>query len=143
VFFRGILAGLISGTALGLFLKGIEAMTGEKVYVLLLNVDFLYSSSLPEVAEFILHLAVAALIGILYVITLKFFTIQTLVKKGLTAITLTIPAILLYFPLTSLAKKETPAFNDYAAIGWWTAGHILFAAFLVVSEQYFNKKTPQ
>lgn len=142
MFLRGILAGSISGTALGLFLKAIETMTGKKVYVLLLNVDFIYSKPLPETAEFILHLAVAVFIGILYVFTLYFFTISTKMKKRLAAMALTVPAILLYFPLTSLAVKETPALNDYVAIGWWTAGHILFAAVLACSEYLITKKTP-
>ncbi|WP_191561824.1 hypothetical protein [Metabacillus idriensis] len=141
--FRGVLAGLISGTALGLFLKGIEAMTGQKVYVLLLNVDFIYSSPFPEIIEFNMHLAVSSFIGILYVYILYFFRIQFKAIKGLSAMALTVPAIFLYFPLTSLAEKETPAFNDYPSIGWWTAGHILFAAVLACSEHFINKKTPQ
>jgi hypothetical protein len=88
---------------LGLFLKFAERVSGVKVYVLLLNIDFIYREPLPELFEVILHLAVAVMIGILYVFTLNFFTISAILIKWVTSFVLTLPAIILYLPLTKLA----------------------------------------
>ncbi|MFE6075433.1 hypothetical protein ACFVQB_13260 [Paenibacillus sp. NPDC057886] len=38
----GVLTGLTSGLVLGFFLKAIQTYTGEKVYTLLLNIDFVH-----------------------------------------------------------------------------------------------------
>ncbi|MDR0137206.1 hypothetical protein RFW18_05560 [Metabacillus idriensis] len=139
---RGALIGLISGIVLGLFLKFAERVSGEKVYVLLLNIDFIYKEPLPELFEFALHLTVAVIIGVLYVFTLTFFTITSQLNRWLTAFALTLPAVLLYFPLTILAVRETPAIDDFGALAWWTAGHILFAAAMAASAHIMHKKTP-
>ncbi|MRX53506.1 hypothetical protein GJU41_05945 [Bacillus idriensis] len=139
---RGALIGLISGIVLGLFLKSAEIVSGEKVYVLLLNIDFIYKEPLPELFEFVLHLAVAVIIGVLYVFTLTSFNITSQLNRWLTAFALTLPAVLLYFPLTILSVRETPAIDDFEALTWWTAGHILFAAAMAASAKNMHKKTP-
>ncbi|MDQ0860287.1 hypothetical protein QFZ72_003766 [Bacillus sp. V2I10] len=112
------------------------------MYVLLLNIDFIYREPLPELYEFVLHLAVAVVIGILYIFTLNIFNISAILIKWLTSFVLTLPAILLYLPLTILAVRETPAINDFEAIAWWILGHILFAAVMAASAQIMHKKTP-
>ncbi|MFP3786948.1 hypothetical protein, partial [Burkholderia sp. SIMBA_024] len=50
----GILTGILSGVVLGFFLKTIQFYTGEKVYTLLLNIDFVpgLPPTLPEFIEF-------------------------------------------------------------------------------------------
>jgi hypothetical protein len=45
---------------------------------------------------------------------------------------LTLPTIPLYFPLTLLALKPTPAVDDALALFYWTAGHLIFAAVLTI-----------
>ncbi|MDX8288204.1 MULTISPECIES: hypothetical protein [Metabacillus] len=136
---RGAIAGLLSGILLGLFLKFAEQFSGEKVYVLLLNIDFIYSRPLPELAEFILHLAVAVAIGIVCSWMTRAFRLSE-GKVWAASFLLTLPAALLYFPLTILAVKETPGIFNIEAISWWIAGHILFAAVLAAC---IHKKTPQ
>ncbi|USK35548.1 hypothetical protein LIT25_09795 [Bacillus sp. F19] len=86
--------------------------------MLLLNIDFIYREPLPELYEFVLHLAVAVVIGILYIFTLNFFNISAILIKWLTSFALTLTALLLYLPLTILAVRETPAINDFEAIAW-------------------------
>ncbi|CAM3958823.1 hypothetical protein [Mesobacillus zeae] len=64
---KGAAAGLVSGVFLGLFLKVIEFSTSEKVYTLLLNVDYvpvLKRYQFSELVEFVLHLIVSVVLGI-------------------------------------------------------------------------------
>ncbi|BCB03205.1 hypothetical protein KH172YL63_13380 [Bacillus sp. KH172YL63] len=138
-----MLTGLLSGTALGLFLKGMQSLTGIKVYVLLLNVDFipiLGSNPLPEWFEFLLHLLVSCGIGIIFVSLVKRFQLSA---KGavILAFLLTLPTVFLYFPLSYLAIKEVPSLMDGKAIVLWSFGHILYALTLQPIYSTLQKKT--
>jgi uncharacterized protein YsxB (DUF464 family) len=127
----GIVCGAISGIIMGLFLKLIEHVTDIKVYTLLLNVDFLpflKGIELNEYVEFSLHLFISIFIGIIYA------CLSYSDKRPFsTSFILVIPTIFLYFPLTTLALKETPLIDDYYAFFWWTLGHALYAFSLAIS----------
>ncbi|MBN8191610.1 hypothetical protein JI667_05540 [Bacillus sp. NTK074B] len=127
--FKGFVIGLISGTLLGLFLRGMQTLTGIKVYVLLLNVDFIpmfTSKSLPEWLEFSFHLAISCVIGTIFVYILEK---QNVTKKGswILSLILSFPTLFLYFPLSYLAVKDVPGLFDSTAILIWAVGHILYA----------------
>ncbi|OIU72362.1 hypothetical protein [Rossellomorea aquimaris] len=127
---KGIGIGIVSGILLGLLLKLLQALTGIKVYILLLNVDFLpYIGSIqwPEWIEFIFHLIVSCLIGIVFVMIIHRFKLAGM-AVWITSFALTMPAFLLYFPLSSLAIKDVPAPHDPSAILLWLLGHLVYGA---------------
>ncbi|MEA3318864.1 MAG: hypothetical protein U9Q88_02470 [Bacillota bacterium] len=139
---RGAFTGLISEILMGVFIKALEALSGKKVYVLLLNVDFFpgfKDANLSELTEFSLHLIVAVLIGIMFAFIIEHFHLVDKRRQYLVAIAITFPTILLYFPLTILAIKETPAPTDAVSILLWSIGHLAFAVFLPI----FYKTTTQ
>jgi hypothetical protein len=122
----GLWYGLVTGTALGMFLKTIQWATGERVYTLLLNIDFLIPKPLPEVVEFGLHLIVSMVFGVLYMILcIRLFRISRM-TWGIVMGILTMP---LFFPLTVLSTR-TPAVDDGSALAWWCAGHLLYGILL-------------
>ncbi|AJI22210.1 hypothetical protein H8R29_06940 [Priestia megaterium] len=130
----GIRIGMLSGIILGLCLKWIEWLTGKQVYTLLLNVDFIPiigPIQWPEWVEFVFHLLIAAAIGIVFVYIVGKLINMSIRKIVLCSFLLTLPTIPLYFPLTLLALKPTPAVDDAVAIFYWTAGHLVFTAALV------------
>ncbi|MGD7051860.1 hypothetical protein [Sutcliffiella horikoshii] len=132
---RGAFTGLISGILMGVFIKALEILSGKKIYVLLLNVDFIpgfKNANLSELAEFFLHLIVAVMIGIMFAFIVERFLLFDKRRQYLVAIGITSPTILLYFPLTILAIKETPAPTDVIAILLWSIGHLAFAVFLPI-----------
>ncbi|MGD6779040.1 hypothetical protein ACQCT3_04980 [Sutcliffiella horikoshii] len=132
---RGAFTGLISGILMGVFIKALEILSGKKIYVLLLNVDFIpgfKNANLSELAEFFLHLIVAVMIGIMFAFIVERFQLFDKRRQYLVAIGITSPTILLYFPLTILAIKETPAPTDVIAILLWSIGHLAFAVFLPI-----------
>jgi ribose/xylose/arabinose/galactoside ABC-type transport system permease subunit len=126
---------MLSGIILGLCLKWIEWLTGKQVYTLLLNVDFIPiigPIQWPEWVEFVFHLLIAVVIGIVFVYIVGKLNNMSIRKIVLCSFLLTLPTIPLYFPLTLLALKPTPAVDDAVAIFYWTAGHLIFAAALVL-----------
>ncbi|PFA68902.1 hypothetical protein CN378_05320 [Bacillus sp. AFS015802] len=125
----GTAVGIISGIILGLFLKWMQGLTGIKVYILLLNVDFIpvfASKHLPESLEFFFHLLISCVIGVAFVYLLEKLTISS---KGawLLSLLLTFPTVFLYFPLSYMAVKEVPGMLNGTAILLWTAGHLVYA----------------
>ncbi|MFD2213007.1 hypothetical protein [Metabacillus endolithicus] len=139
--FQGIVTGLISGTVLGLFLKLVETITNLKVYTLLLNIDFIYIGYIPEILEFIVHLAVSVMIGIIFVFLTHFLKLVKVKQQVLLSCFLTVPTVFLYFPLTIVSIKETPELLDFTAILWWTLGHLLYALILPIPLRFFSKST--
>ncbi|KPB03363.1 hypothetical protein [Bacillus sp. CHD6a] len=140
---RGAFTGIISGILMGVFIKALEVLSGKKVYVLLLNVDFIpgfKDSNLSELTEFSLHLIVAVLIGIMFAFIIEHFHFVDKRRQYLVSIAITFPTILLYFPLTILAIKETPSTNDAVAILLWSIGHLAFAVFLPIFYKTTNQK---
>lgn len=119
----GISIGMLSGIILGLCLKWIEWLTGKQVYTLLLNVDFIPiigPIQWPEWVEFVFHLLIAVVIGIVFVYIVGKLNNMSIRKIVLCSFLLTLPTIPLYFPLTLLALKPTPAVDDLLAIFYWT-----------------------
>ncbi|MBM7621741.1 hypothetical protein JOC95_003649 [Bacillus tianshenii] len=131
---RGALTGFLSGSIMGLAMKFLEAISSKKVYVLLLNVDFIPyidSRDLPELAEFSLHVLMAILIGIIFAWLME-RNADSKNSPYFWSFLLTLPTVFLYFPLTILATKDTPAVNDPISFSLWTVGHILFAILLPI-----------
>ncbi|QHE61161.1 hypothetical protein FHE72_09080 [Rossellomorea vietnamensis] len=136
----GFAVGIISGTILGLFLKWIQGLTGIKVYVLLLNVDFIpvFASTLPEWLEFSLHLLVSCGIGLVFVFLMEKLNVSS---RGawILSLLLTFPTVFLYFPLSYLAVQDVPGLFDEMAITFWTIGHLLYGLSLPPLYQFFTK----
>lgn len=127
---KGIFIGIVSGILLGLTLKLLQGLTGIKVYILLLNVDFIpYLGAVqwPELMEFIFHLIVSCLIGMVFVMIVHRFKLAG-ISVWITSFALSLPAFLLYFPLSSLAIKDVPAPHDPTAILLWLTGHLVYGA---------------
>jgi len=125
----GTIIGLVSGTLLGLFLKWMQVLTGIKVYVLLLNVDFIPgfgNKDLPEWMEFLFHLVISCVIGVVFVFMMERLKVSSS-GSWLLSLVLTVPTVFLYFPLSYLAIKNVPGLMYGEAIFLWTAGHILYA----------------
>ncbi|MGM0750279.1 MAG: hypothetical protein ACQET6_00045 [Bacillota bacterium] len=104
-------------------------MTGIKVYVLLLNVDFIPvfgDKDFPEWMEFLFHLVISCVIGVVLVYMMEGLNVS---GKGawILSFALTAPTVFLYFPLSYLAIKDVPGLLYGEAIILWTAGHLLYA----------------
>lgn len=139
----GLLVGFLSGVTLGLCLKVAEALFEVKVYTLLLNIDFIPYLNLyqfHESIEFLFHIIISCIIGILYVFICNWYKIHQKMKLYIIALAITFPTIFLYFPLTLLANKPTPAVNDLFAISLWIFGHIIYAISLSFFYIIFTQK---
>lgn len=129
---KGSLAGITSGIIMGFFLKLTENATGQKVYILLLNVDFIPvigKIQWTELIEFIFHLLVSLVLGLVFYHQSRKSKLRYWKRLGLVA-ALTLPALFLYFPLSVLDRKEVPAVDNWEAFLYWSLAHILFAFFL-------------
>ncbi|MGD6960393.1 hypothetical protein ACQCWA_23075 [Rossellomorea aquimaris] len=105
-----------------------QVLKGIKVYVLLLNVDFIPvfgEKDLPEWMEFLFQLVISCVIGVVFVYMMER---QNVTGKGswIISLVLTVPTVFLYFPLSHLAIKDVPGFMYAEAIILWTAGHLLY-----------------
>ncbi|MCW3793673.1 hypothetical protein OM416_18950 [Paenibacillus sp. LS1] len=132
----GILTGILSGVVLGFFLKVIQANTGEQVYTLLLNIDFVpgLPLTLPEFIEFSLHLIVSVAIAIFYL-----WWVQRSGLPMFKGILLGAVSSLLYIPLSQLSPR-VPDLYDLTAILYWIVGHLLFGIVLGLCGKYINTK---
>ncbi|WP_338553625.1 hypothetical protein [Paenibacillus sp. KS-LC4] len=120
-------AGVGAGLLLGLFMKAVQQLTGQPVYTLLLNVDYiplLKELALSELGEFALHLVVSALVGI--GLALLFGIVRwPVVRQTYTAIAISLLIGLALFP-TTLLSDRTPSIGSGAAWTWWLAGHAVY-----------------
>ncbi|SER86466.1 hypothetical protein SAMN04487944_111106 [Gracilibacillus ureilyticus] len=101
-----------------------------KVYTLLMNVDFLpffEGRVFPPILEWIFHLLIAWIIAFFYLVLLK---PKYKIRKSLLACLLSFIAAMSYFPLTVLAKKETPAVDNATAVIFWFSGHAIYGLVL-------------
>ncbi len=120
-----VIIGTISGFILGIFLWITEEITGEKVYTLLLNVDFLFQDKeLAIWIEWVFHLVISWIIVYFYVIIRPSF--NTRAKQFMLIMSVSLIAAGSYIPLTILAIRETPAVTNGEAVGFWLVGHILY-----------------
>lgn len=140
---KGIWIGLWSGIILGFLMKWIQAVTGEEIYNLLLNVDFLPffgSINWSEPVEFFFHLIIAVIIGIVYVYIAKIkpFSFGMLV---IISLVMCLPLFPLYFILSSLAiRDDVPGLTDGSAILYWTFAHLTYALLLPILYKMFERK---
>lgn len=126
--------GIITGTVFGLLLKGVQAISGKKVYTLLLNVDYIpwfRDRVFNEFVEFSFHLIVSVIVV---------FVLYWLFKKMRMAHKI-MPYVLangfvafMLFTTTSFSDR-TPDVLDASAFGWWLLGHILYGFMLGICIQ--------
>ncbi|WP_082234669.1 hypothetical protein [Halobacillus massiliensis] len=133
---KGIWIGTISGLAIGIYMWLVEELTAIKVYILLMNVDFIPvigDIDWPAPVEWLFHLIISWAIGMIYCFLLRSKQNSTVRMQWILAFVLSAIAFSTYFPLTLLAIKDTPAVTNMTAIVLWAAGHILYALLLKLS----------
>ncbi|OWR30841.1 hypothetical protein CDO73_09645 [Saccharibacillus sp. O23] len=124
--------GLITGTMLGLVLKMIQAMSGHRVYRLLLNADYvplLGRFRLTETAEFVIHLLISAVLcALLGLIGRRIAKRRRLSASNAAAITAVVGLLIgaLLYPTTLLSAGGTPPIDSLPAWTWWLAVHLLY-----------------
>ncbi|XKH49428.1 hypothetical protein LG275_07175 [Chryseomicrobium palamuruense] len=120
---RILLVGLVSGLVLNYYFKFIEWLTGDKVYTLLLNVDyfpFLKNYTFPEWIEISFHMVVSFALAFIYAWLWKrwnkpfLYTVLTALLIGL-----------IIYPTTGFSDR-TPEVTDLSALAWWQTGHLLY-----------------
>lgn len=123
----GAMAGVISGTVLGLTMKLLEQITGSAVYVLLLNIDFIKWAPVArsEQLEFALHLLVSIPLAVIYLSLLSLWRSPVILGLGLSMAV----ACCTWIPLTQLSAR-TPDISDLTAFFWWLIGHLLYGVVL-------------
>lgn len=140
---KGIWIGFWSGLLLGLLLKWIQKVTGEQVYTLLLNVDFMPLAGKidwSEPIEFAFHIAISLVISILYVYLAKRRS-YSFGQLTMLSLLLCIPTFVLYFPLSSLAiRTDVPQLTDAGAFLYWILAHLTYALALPVLYKTFERK---
>lgn len=132
---RIFIVGLINGLLLGLISKGLEILSGIKVYQLLLNVNFI-----PVIGEvpwneawlFSFHLLISIFITLSYAYIMRK---RKTVRRFTFALLFIIPAVLLYFPLSVLSKTVVTLPFDFSAFSLWAFAHLIYALFLPISIQ--------
>ncbi|PLS16542.1 hypothetical protein CVD28_15775 [Bacillus sp. M6-12] len=144
-FWRGSLSGLLAGTILGMMMKYVQHITEKEIYTLLLNVDFipfLDNQNFGEPIEFIFHLAISFLLGGGYCILIASSKTEAMSGRIRLAISVTIPAILLYFPLSVLAEVPIVNSNDLHSFYYWMLCHLIFALLLAVISRLIDSIFP-
>ena len=120
---RILLVGLVSGLVLNYYFKFIEWLTGDKVYTLLLNVDYfpiLKNYTFPEWIEISFHMVVSFALAFIYAWLWKrwnkpfLYTVLTALLIGL-----------IIYPTTGFSDR-TPEVTDLSALAWWQTGHLLY-----------------
>ncbi|WP_153723390.1 hypothetical protein [Sporosarcina cascadiensis] len=128
IIWKAAWSGIITGLILALFLKGVQAVTGRKVYTLLLNVDYIpviKEFQFPEAAEVSFHLIISVILCLLLVILYK--SSRGVIRKQFiwTSLLVNVFIGLLLYPTTSFSDR-TPDTADMPALFWWIAGHALY-----------------
>lgn len=140
---KGIWIGFWSGLVLGLLLKWIQSVTGEQVYTLLLNVDFIPvigDVQWSEITEFIFHMIIALIIGVVFVFIAKRrdYSFGQLV---IISLLMSAPFPFLYFVLSWLAvEADVPAATDWGAFLYWIFAHLTYALLLPILYKTFERK---
>lgn len=121
------LVSVLAGIVLGVYLKAVQFVTGIKVYLLLLNIDYipvLNRLNFWEMGEFILHLAASIIIGNV----LQWgITKWRLVRKQqfLIIISASLIVAIAYYPVIILFE-QTLGLLSIIAFTWWISGHLLY-----------------
>lgn len=136
---QGTWIGIVTGIFLAIILKIVQAITGDKVYTLLLNVDYIpivKDYQFPEVIEVFFHLIVSVVLCIILVIL--YDKSRGFIRNHaiLFPLLVNIAIGLLLYPTTSFSER-TPSVTNMASLFWWVAGHTLYGFFVGV---LINKK---
>ncbi|MFC4386837.1 hypothetical protein ACFOZ1_03340 [Gracilibacillus marinus] len=127
MFIQIVRIGTISGLLLGGILYGLDILFHKKIYVLLMNVDFIpifQGKQLPLLVEWSFHLIISFIIVWIYL--LLWCRLGNNMKRLYFSVLLGIVAGISYFPLTIVAIKATPAINDFFAIILWFSAHVIY-----------------
>ncbi|MGG3798689.1 hypothetical protein [Metabacillus fastidiosus] len=127
-----LLYGTISGIVLALFLKLIEKITGDKVYTLLLNVDYIpvinrYQFS--EIVEIIFHLIISVLLTGTLWIFLYYRKITEHKDRVLFCLAVCFVIGALLYP-TTVFSDRTPPLLSVSSLMYWLIGHIVYGLIL-------------
>ncbi|MFJ7668877.1 hypothetical protein ACIQXI_17515 [Lysinibacillus sp. NPDC097195] len=126
-----IITSFVAGCLFGVLLKAVEKLTDNRVYTLLLNVDYipiLKNFRFPEIIEFAFHLIISWFItAIVYAICNKYKWNHAKLMRNSVLLQIFIACML--FP-TTMFSKRTPMIKDFSAFGWWLAGHIVYGVML-------------
>lgn len=140
---KGLWIGFWSGLILGLLLKWMQAVTGVRNYELLLNVDFIplvNQVNWSELTEFVFHLIISLVIGIVYVYIAKRRN-YTFGQLTIISLVLTLPTYILFFPLSMLAvEADVPEPTDMGAFLYWILAHLTYALLLPILYKTFERK---
>ncbi|PJK15865.1 hypothetical protein CQS04_11550 [Chryseomicrobium excrementi] len=135
---RILLVGLISGLVLNYYFKFIEWLTGDKVYTLLLNVDYipvLKNYTFPEWIEISFHMIVSFVLAFIYA------WLWNRWKKPFLYTVLTALVIgMVIYPTTGFSDR-TPEVTDLSALFWWQTGHLLYGWVVAWMLQRLYNKT--
>lgn len=140
---KGLWIGFWSGLVLGLLLKWIQSVTGEQVYTLLLNIDFMPligTIQWSEVTEFIFHMIISLIIGIVFVFLAKRRT-YLFGQLVLISLLISVPFPFLFFILAKLAiRTDVPALTDWGAFLYWVFAHLTYSLLLPILYKTFERK---
>lgn len=120
LFIRVLVTGLLAGAFLGVMLKIVEQLTGEKVFILLINVDYIpvmQDWKMTGEQEFMLHLLVSVvLVFVLY------FSLENSSHQLVLYIVINTAVGGLLFLTTTLSER-TPNLTDMGALLYWLIAH--------------------
>lgn len=139
---QGTIAGILAGFVLGLLMKLVETVTDEKVYTLLMNVDYipiLKEFHFPERVEFSFHLIISILIAIILIFSTHYFNWT---KKQILVVSISVNvfiAIVIY--PTTLLSDRTPAFALNEAFLYWLIGHFIYGVVLGMILKNFKSRS--
>lgn len=125
---QGTWIGIVTGILLAIVLKMVQAITGDKVYTLLLNVDYIpivKEYQFPEVIEVFFHLIVSVVLCIILVIL--YDKSRGFIRNHaiLFPLLVNVAIGLLLYPTTSFSDR-TPSVTNIISLLWWVAGHALY-----------------
>ena len=138
----GLIIGIISSFIIGFYLKWVEKYFQQKVYTLLLNIEYLpilkhYHFS--EMIDFLFHTIVSIIIVIILIIVIykyRWTNRQIFIRTILISLFIGV----LIYPTTIFSEK-TPEMTSLLAISHWLIGHLLYGialslGFIFVKQRY-------
>lgn len=126
------LYGIVSGIVLALFFKIVEQMTGDKVYTLLLNVDyipFINQYQFPEIIEVLFHLIVSILLAFFLLVFMMYKHISSPKYIVVWSVFICLVIGIVLYPTTAFSIR-TPPLLSMSAIFYWLTGHVLYGVIL-------------
>lgn len=134
-----IVPGVLAAFVLGGFLKIVEQITGETVYVLLLNVDYfpiIKDWEMNEILDFSLHVFVSiGLVIILYWVFNRLGVSRNIYPYVIANLMI---GFTLFF--TTAFSNRTPDILDVAAFTYWIVGHLIYGVVVGCFNVYIDVK---